>query len=113
MTEDNDLRKQNNGIAGKAMLMFPGQGSQYIGMGAEFLNENKEYLKYFEMASDVFGEDLLDIINNKDGRGELLDQTQYSQITIYSLSCALNDYLFKQKGFEKASSKNSCGTQPW
>jgi acyl transferase domain-containing protein len=42
MTEENDLRKQNNGITGKAILMFPGQGSQSIGMGAEFLNENKE-----------------------------------------------------------------------
>lgn len=109
MTEDNDLREQNNGIAGKAVLMFPGQGSQYIGMGAEFLNENKEYLEYFEMASDVFGDDLLGIINNKGGRGELLDQTQYSQIAIYSLSCALNDYLFKQKGFEKASVKTVVG----
>lgn len=109
MTEDNDLRKQNNGITGKAILMFPGQGSQSIGMGAEFLNENKEYSKYFKMASDVFGEDLLDIINNKDGRGELLDQTQYSQITIYSLSCALNDYLFKQEDLEKSFVKTVVG----
>ncbi len=109
MTEDNDLREQNNGIAGKAVLMFPGQGSQYIGMGAEFLNENKEYLKYFETAGDVFGENLLGILNDKDGKGELLDQTQYSQIAIYSLSCALNDYLFKQKGFEKSSVKTTVG----
>jgi [acyl-carrier-protein] S-malonyltransferase len=109
MTEENDLRKQNNGITGKAILMFPGQGSQSIGMGAEFLNENKEYVKYFEMASDVFGEDLFGIINNKDGRGELLDQTQYSQVTIYSLSCALNDYLFSQKGFEKSSVRTVVG----
>jgi [acyl-carrier-protein] S-malonyltransferase len=109
MAESNDLRIQNEDITGKAILMFPGQGSQYIGMGAEFLNENKEYSKYFETASDVFGEDILAIINNKDGSGELLDQTQYSQIAIYSLSCALNDYLFKQKGFKESSVKAVVG----
>ena len=109
MTEGNDLRKQNTGMAGKVILMFPGQGSQSIGMGAEFLNENIEYSKYFEIASDAFGEDILDIVNNKGGSGELLDQTQYSQIAIYSLSCALNDYLFKQKGFEKSSVKTVVG----
>jgi [acyl-carrier-protein] S-malonyltransferase len=109
MTVDNYLRKPNNVIAGKAVIMFPGQGSQYIGMGAEFLNEYKEYLRYFETAGEIFGEDLLDIINNKDGRGELLDQTQYSQITIYSLSCALNDYLFSQTCFEKSAVKAVLG----
>jgi [acyl-carrier-protein] S-malonyltransferase len=109
MTESNDLRIQNTGIAGKAILMFPGQGSQSISMGAEFLNENKEYSKYFEIAGNVFGEDILGIVSNKDGSGELLDQTQYSQIAIYSLSCALNDYLFKQKGFRQASVKTVVG----
>jgi [acyl-carrier-protein] S-malonyltransferase len=109
MTEDNGPRKQNNGNKNKVILMFPGQGSQSVGMGAEFLNENKEYTKYFEVAGDVFGENLLDIINDKNGKGELLDQTKYSQITIYSLSCALNDYLFSQAGFEKSSVKAVAG----
>ncbi len=109
MAEDNDLKKQNNGNKKKVILMFPGQGSQYIGMGAEFLNENRDYEKYFEIAGDVFGENLLDIINNKDGRGALLDQTQYSQITIFALSCALNDYLFSRTGFEKSSVKAVVG----
>jgi [acyl-carrier-protein] S-malonyltransferase len=109
MAEGNDLRKQKTGIEGKAILMFPGQGSQSIGMGTDFLNENKEYSEYFEMASDIFGEDILAVINNKNGSGELLDQTKYSQIAIYSLSCALNDYLFKQKGFDKSSVKTAVG----
>ncbi len=93
----------------KLILMFPGQGSQYVSMGSEFLGENKEYAKYFVTAGNIFGENLLDIINNKDGRGELLDQTQYSQIAIYSLTCALNDYLFDQAGFEKLSIKSVVG----
>lgn len=109
MTSNNSLKKQNTGSKNKVILMFPGQGSQYIGMGAQFLGENKEYENYLEIAGDVFGENLLNIINNKDDRGALLDQTQYSQVTIYSLSCALNDYLFKQKGFEKSLVKAVLG----
>jgi [acyl-carrier-protein] S-malonyltransferase len=109
MADIKDLGKQNTGFEGKAILMFPGQGSQSICMGAEFLNENKEYLKYFETAGDVFGDDLFSIISNIDGRGELLDQTQYSQIAIYSLSCALNDYLFDRAGFDKSSVKTVVG----
>jgi [acyl-carrier-protein] S-malonyltransferase len=105
MTEDIYSIKQKSGKKIEAMVMFPGQGSQSICMGAEFLNENKEYAKYLEIAGDVFGENLIDIINNKDGRGELLDQTQYSQISIYSLSCALNDYLFDKADMEKLSVK--------
>src|SRR5680860_997880 len=105
MADINDIKKQNNDSKNKVILMFPGQGSQCVGMGAEFLNENKEYSEYLEIAGDVFGENFTDVINNKDGRGVLLDQTQYSQIAIYSLSCALNDYLFSRKGFEKASVK--------
>ncbi len=109
MTKDSDLKKQNNGSNNKVILMFPGQGSQSIGMGTEFLNENKEYEKYFEMAGEIFGENLSDIINNKDGSGELLDQTRYSQITIYTLSCVLNDYIFNKIGLKKASVKAVAG----
>jgi len=109
MAEDNNLKKQNNGNKNKVILMFPGQGSQQVGMGAEFLGENRDYQKYFEIAGEIFGENLLDIINNKDGMGALLDQTQYSQITIFSLSCALNDYLSSLAGFKKSSVKTVVG----
>jgi len=109
MTEDKNSRKQNNSNKKKVILMFPGQGSQFIGMGSEFLNAKKDYTKYFDIAGDAFGDNLLNVINNKDGRGELLDKTQYSQIAIYSLSCALNDYLFNQTCFEKSSVKAVVG----
>lgn len=79
----------------KILLMFPGQGSQYAGMGYDFLNRNSDYLKYFDISSKIIGHELLDIITNKNGEGSLLEQTRYSQISIFTLSCAFYDFLFK------------------
>src|SRR3989304_3348452 len=87
----------------KFVLMFPGQGSQYELMGSDFLNTRSKYLKYFEISSEIIGRDLLDIINNKDSSTGLLDQTQFCQIAIYSLSCALNDYLMDNLNFSKSN----------
>jgi len=72
--------------------MFPGQGSQYPDMGGEFLGANSKYRRYFEISSEVIGKDILKIINGSD-RDNSLDNTRFSQISIYSLSCALNDYI--------------------
>ncbi len=88
----------------KFILVFPGQGSQHELMGSDFLNAHKQYLKYFEISSEIVGRDLLDIINNKDSSTNgLLDQTQFCQIAIYSLSCALNDYLIEGLNFSKSN----------
>ena len=85
----------------KAALMFPGQGSQYINMGKDFLDNNREYRKYFEISSEIIGRDIVDIIHNRSGEGSLLDKTQFSQISIYSLSCAVNDYIMNRMSIRK------------
>ncbi|MBN1298179.1 MAG: acyltransferase domain-containing protein [Actinobacteria bacterium] len=87
----------------KFILMFPGQGSQYINMGSSFLEKNKKYLNYFEISSEIFGENILDIVQNKNEKGSLLENTRYSQIAIYTLSCALNDFLCNELGVYKKS----------
>lgn len=79
-------------ILKKIALMFPGQGSQYTGMGKGFLDANDSYKKYFDISSEVIGKDILKIIEDVD-EGNSLDDTRFSQISIYSLSCALSDYL--------------------
>lgn len=92
----------NYKINNKFVLIFPGQGSQYGSMGSEFLNINEKYLKYFEISGEMIGVDLPGIINNKDGKSSgLLDKTQFSQIAIYSYSCALNDYIIFDLGLDK------------
>lgn len=100
MDSKSDIIKNGN----KFVLVFPGQGSQYELMGSDFLNAHNKYLEYFEISSEIIGRDLLAIINNKDGRTTgLLDQTQFCQIAIYSLSCALNDYLIDSLNFSKSN----------
>ncbi len=82
------------------VLMFCGQGSQYIGMGADFLNENKKYECYFEKASDAAGKSILDIIYDNYDMGKLLSQTFYSQLSIYALSFCLFDHLLNELGLK-------------
>jgi len=89
----NVKERENKDNMKKAALMFPGQGSQYINMGKDFLDSNEEYKKYFEISSEIAGEDILDIIYNSNAENNLLNKTQFSQISIYSLSCAVNDYV--------------------
>ncbi len=87
-----DKKKENTANPESIVFMFPGQGSQYTDMGKEFLDANDKYSKYFEISSKVIGRDLMKIISGESGR-DSLDNTRFSQISIYSLSCALNDYI--------------------
>ena len=93
-------KKEDSGISKKIALMFPGQGSQYIGMGSEFLDANDSYRKYFDISSEVTGKDILEIINGK-SKDNALDDTRFSQISIYTLSCALNDYILNDLSIKK------------
>lgn len=76
----------------KIALIFPGQGSQFEKMGQQFLRFNNKYLEYFEKASEVLKKDLVKIINAEDEDNSLND-TRFSQVSIFCLSCALFDYL--------------------
>jgi [acyl-carrier-protein] S-malonyltransferase len=87
-------------ILKKIALMFPGQGSQYPGMGKEFLDANDSYKRYFDVSGDAIGEDILKIIENG-GESSSLNDTRFSQISIYTLSCALNDYLVNDLSIKK------------
>jgi [acyl-carrier-protein] S-malonyltransferase len=85
-----DIRK-----AAKIVLMFPGQGSQYEKMGRQFLRFNSRYRRYLEIAGEIAGGDLFRIIDGKDPVISL-DDTRFAQISIYSLSCAISDYLLNE-----------------
>jgi [acyl-carrier-protein] S-malonyltransferase len=80
--------------------MFPGQGSQHSEMGKDFLNTFSDYKKYFEISSNIVKTDLLKIINEKNSKG-LLDDARFSQISIYTLSCILNDYIINELSINK------------
>ncbi|MEO9263662.1 MAG: ACP S-malonyltransferase [Candidatus Baltobacteraceae bacterium] len=68
-------------------IVFPGQGSQNVGMGVDVAANSKEALALFDRASSVLGYDLLAL--QKSGPEEKLRETQFSQPAIFVTNVAL------------------------
>lgn len=68
----------------KVTLLFPGQGSQYVGMGQ---NLEEEFKSYFTKADKVLGFSLSSLL--KDGPEEQLKLTEFTQPAIVAHSYAL------------------------
>lgn len=68
-----------------SIILFPGQGSQYVGMGEKLLFY-PGVPKLFEMASDILGYDLLTLCLN--GPKKELDKTVHCQPAIFVTSLA-------------------------
>ncbi|HET6527819.1 MAG TPA: ACP S-malonyltransferase [Balneolaceae bacterium] len=67
--------------------LFPGQGSQFVGMGQSHYDENSEFASYVDRANDVLGFDLKAIMF--EGPQEKLKQTEFTQPAIFLHSIAL------------------------
>jgi len=68
-------------------LVFPGQGSQSVGMLAELAERHSLIRRTFEEASDGAGVDLWTLA--QDGPQQQLDQTEYTQPALLAASIAL------------------------
>jgi len=68
-------------------FVFPGQGSQSVGMMHEFAQRFPEIKDTFAQASAVLGYDLWELVEN--GAAEKLDQTIYTQPALLAASYAL------------------------
>ena len=80
----------------KSAWLFPGQASQYVGMGKDIFDHTDLGKHYFECANDVMECDIQSIIFY--GPKEKLKQTRYTQPAIYIVSVILGE-LLKAKGF--------------
>lgn len=70
---------------GKTVIMFPGQGTQKIGMSQEFYEKYKVSRDCFEKAENVTGLDMTNLIFKEN---ENLDKTEYTQIALYTAEMA-------------------------
>ena len=68
-------------------LLFPGQGSQSLGMLAELSEQFDIVQKIFSQASDVLQYDLWDLVQN--GPVEKLDQTEFTQPALLAADVAV------------------------
>ncbi|MEX0685597.1 MAG: ACP S-malonyltransferase [Balneolales bacterium] len=78
----------------KKAYVFPGQGSQSVGMGQTHYEYNPLFARYFDQAKEILGFDLTDIMFH--GPEDKLKQTEFTQPAIFLHSVALFESL-KQK----------------
>ena len=81
----------------KIALLFPGQGSQFIGMCDSLLNDFPYVKEYFHEASDLLGFDIVDLCQN--GTEEKLNLTTNTQPSILLLSFCAFQVLRKEFSF--------------
>ncbi len=66
---------------GKRAVLFPGQGSQYVGMASDFRQNSNVAKEILEQSEDILGFKISDIMFN--GPKEELQQTQITQPAIF------------------------------
>ncbi len=76
-----------NQLNSNIMYIFPGQGSQYVGMGSDIYGEFPAVQEIYQRASDVVGYDLAKL--SFEGPREQLDKTEFTQpaLLTHSVAC--------------------------
>lgn len=74
----------------RTVLFFPGQASQYVGMGRDLYEASEEVRKLYQLASDEIGRDIAQL--SFEGPGDELKRTRFTQpaILLHSLAVVIH-----------------------
>lgn len=75
-------------------FVFPGQGSQSVGMLSDFLPQYPIITDFFSRASDVLAYDLWQLV--QEGPQERLNQTEHTQVAVLTADVAIYNLLIQQ-----------------
>ncbi len=84
----------------KTAFVFPGQGSQSVGMAKSFHDSFDAAKKTFDEAGEVMGLDMAKLVF--EGPEELLNRTEYTQPALLTASIATLRVLYEKTGFRPA-----------
>lgn len=91
----------------KIAYIFPGQGSQYVGMAKDFIENFAESKEVFDLASGVLGYDLAQLCIH--GPAEKLNMTENTQPAILATSIAILRPLERRGLSAEAAAGHSLG----
>jgi len=94
-------------VSKKTALLFPGQGTQYVGMGKDFYTNFKEAQEVFDRASEVLGFDITELCFSKSQ--EELNKTSMCQPAILVTSVAILEVFKKYSSLLKDASLAAAG----
>jgi [acyl-carrier-protein] S-malonyltransferase len=77
----------------RVAFMFPGQGSQDVGMGKEFYEHYPEVKELFQQANDLLNKDIISLMF--EGPAENLTETENAQPALLLTSIAIHSLLTK------------------
>jgi [acyl-carrier-protein] S-malonyltransferase len=95
---------------GKIGFIFPGQASQYVGMGKDLYDAVPLVKTMYQTANDILGVDIAKI--SFDGPEEKLKQTVVTQPAIFALSAIISRLLCEKNVLPDAVAGHSLGEYP-